>query len=90
MRDALPNNLTRGCGVLNLDDSTGPAHWTAWYKNIYFDSYSFPPPQEFSDQVRNWDIEYNCLDIQNSYNPPFCGQLCFGFLEAMSFDEDPE
>ena len=91
MQDTLPNNLTRGCGVMNLDDSTGPGtHWTARHKTVYFDSYGLPPPEEFLDRVGNQMIEYNCLDIQNSYDPPFCGHLCLGSLETMSSGKDPE
>ena len=75
----------------DLDDSTGPGtHRTAWHKTVYFDSYGLPPPEEFLDRVGNQMIEYNCLDIQNSYDPPFCGHLCLGFLEAMSSGKDPE
>ena len=93
MRDTLPNNLTRGCGVLNLDDSTGPVtHWKAWHKTVYFDSYGLPPSEEFLNRVGNQETEYNCLDIQNSYDPLFCGYmyLFLGFLEAMSSGKDPE
>lgn len=90
MRDELPNNLLQGCGVMNLDDSTGPGtHWTAWYKNVYFDSYGFPPPEEFLDKIGNAEIEYNDLDIQRIHDPPFCGHLCLAFLDAMNLGQDP-
>ena len=91
MRDELPNGVLRGCGVLNLDDSAGPGtHWTAWYKNVYFDSYGFPPPEEFLDKVKNKTMRYNNVDIQKNYDPPFCRHLCLGFLEAMSQGLDPD
>ena len=91
MRDELPDkNLTKGCGVMNLDDSLGPGtHWTAWWKNIYFDTYGLPPPEEFLDKVNGATIEYNNLDIQNGNDPPFCGHVCWGFLEAMNEGRDP-
>lgn len=90
MRDNLPAGLINGCGVMNLDDSNSSGtHWTAWHKNIYFDSYGLPPPQEFLDKVVG-GVKYNILDIQNSQDPPFCGHLCLGFLEAMSHGEDPD
>ena len=84
MRDELPANLLKGCGVMNLDDSDGPGtHWTAWYGSTYFDSYGFPPHEEFLNKTGHKIIDYNDLDIQKSYDPPFCGHLCLGLLEAM-------
>ena len=88
-----PNNLTRGCGVLNLDDSPGPrTRWTVWQKTVYFDSYGLLPPEVFLNRVGYQEIKYNCLNIQNSYDPPVCGHmyLCLGFLEAMSSGKDIE
>ena len=90
MRDQLPDNVLRGCGVLNLDDSNGPGtHWTAWYGNAYFDSYGLPPPEEFLDKTGDEIIEYNDLGVQTFYDPPFCGHLCLGFLEAMHNGKSP-
>ena len=90
MRDEIPDNILRGCGVINLDDSNGPGtHWTAWYKNIYFDSYGLPPPEEFLDKTNNAVIKYNDFDIQKSYDPPFCGHLCLAFIDAMTAKQKP-
>jgi len=72
---------------MNLEDSSGGGtHWTAWYKNIYFDSYGLPPPEEFLDKAGL--VKYNDLDIQKMLDPPICGHLCIAFLDAMSKGED--
>ena len=69
MQDNLPVNLVECCGVMNLDVSRGPGiHWTAWYKDLYFDSYGFPQPEEFLDKAGL--VRYNDLDIQKIYDPP--------------------
>lgn len=90
MRDEIPHGIIHGCGVLNLDDSSGPGtHWTAWYKNIYFDSFGLPPPEEFLRKTSPAIIKYNDLDIQKLYDPPFCGHLCLAFIDAMASKKAP-
>ena len=89
MRDKLPKGLTKGCGVLNLDDCSGSgSHWCSWFKNLYFDSYGFPPPEEFLDKAKS--VRYNDLDIQKIYDLPWCGHLCLAFLHHMASGRDFE
>ena len=50
-RDGLPKKIKKECGIINLDDITGPGtHWVC-YRNIdsvveYFDSFGLIMPNE--------------------------------------------
>lgn len=91
MRDDLPKRkLEKECGIINLDDSTGPGtHWVAYYKNkndvYYFDSFgNLPPPLEFIKYLgNNVKIYYNYKKYQ-TFTSVTCGQLSLKFLCEIS------
>ncbi|KAI8117932.1 hypothetical protein CVS40_10306 [Lucilia cuprina] len=65
MRDCLPKKpLVQECGIVNLDDKSGPGtHWVAYYKNHnykeYFDSFGdLQPPIEVINYLKP-PIQYN-------------------------------
>lgn len=85
MRDKLPiKPLDKECGVINLDDDSGPgSHWVAYikHKNItkYFDSFgNLRPPIEVVRYLGK-NIHYNHNSCQN-FNTFMCGHLCLKFL----------
>lgn len=87
MRDSLPNNcLKNECGILNLDDNSGPGtHWVAYMKRnrtvYYFDSFgNLPPPLELIKYLGSClNFYYNYKKYQ-SYRDVNCGQLSLQFL----------
>lgn len=85
MRDNLPKQpYSNECGIINLDNSSGPGtHWVAYYKNgndiIYFDSFgNLAPPREVISYLGN-NIKYN-YDVYQKYDSFKCGHLCLQFL----------
>ena len=86
MRTALPRKArNKECGVVNMDDDSGPGtHWVA-YKKIgkivtYFDSFgNLSPPKELVKYFHGCEIYFNHNRLQN-YNTSNCGQLCLRFL----------
>lgn len=85
MRNNLPRKPhTYECGIVNLDESSGPGtHWVAYYKmnkNIeYFDSFgNLRPPKEIEKYLgKNILFNHRVYQIYNSVN---CGHLCLKFL----------
>lgn len=91
-RDNLPNKQQKNeCGVLNLDDSIGEGtHWVCWdfrdKRDIYFDSYGLPPPQEFINYI-NAPYQYNTIQYQHKLSF-LCGYFCLFFLhQAQTTDK---
>ena len=97
LRDELPKRSkvkrsflkVKECGILNLDDSSGPGtHWVAWMysrgRKIYFDSYGLPPPNELLKYLRD-DVYYNSERIQPD-DQVFCGHLCLYVLKKVMND----
>lgn len=85
MRDKLPiRSLDKECGVINLDNESGPGtHWVAYIKNKsiikYFDSFgNLRPPIEIVRYLGK-NINYNYNNYQN-FNTFICGHLCLKFL----------
>lgn len=97
-KDQLPNTLTNGCYIINLQDlydkTTGEqnsgTHWTGLYifKNnqaIYFDSFGFPPPNILVQLLKKQQIkcQINLKEIQN-INSSTCGKYVIAFLIYVS------
>jgi len=88
LRDTLPQKpRANECGILNLDDSSGPGqHWVAFSKKgkeqLYFDSYGLPPPTELLEYLKD-PVLYNSERIQPD-NEVFCGHLCLYVLKKLS------
>lgn len=85
MRDDLPKeSFNIECGIVNLDNSSGPGtHWVAYYKNKlnsqYFDSFgNLKPPVELQRYLAN-NIIYN-YNVCQKYDTFVCGHLCLIFL----------
>lgn len=92
MRTSLPNKpWNHECGVVNMDDESGPGtHWVAYKKVgkivIYFDSFgNLSPPKELVNYFRGCQLYFNHNRLQ-SYNTSNCGQLCVKFL----YENHPE
>ena len=69
--------------IINLDDDKG-THWTALYKNYYFDSYGVLPPESVENYLYN---KYLYSDIQFqpiNKNSNYCGWFCLLFLYYMN------
>lgn len=88
MRNTLPlKALTKECGIVNLDNSSGSGtHWVAYNKNkkdvIYFDSFgNLQPPIELIKYL-GYNMQYNYNSYQ-SYNTIICGHLCLAFLNQL-------
>ena len=72
-RDGLPKKIRKECGVINLDDMTGPGtHWVC-YRNIdnvveYFDPFGLMMPNEALKYFHTSGkrIVYSMDEIQNS------------------------
>ena len=85
MRDTLPTiTKLNGCGILNLDSSSGDGtHWVMWFKKgnekFYFDSYGVQPPSELIKSP----IFYNSEQVQQN-GEEFCGNLCLFALQQLS------
>lgn len=85
MLDTLPIKVRKyECGIVNLDNSSGPGtHWVAYHKNnndsIYFDSFgNLQPPTQITNYLKG-KIQYNYDSFQN-YDSIICGHLCLKFL----------
>ena len=85
-RDGLPKKIRKECGIINLDDMTGPGtHWVC-YRNIdnlaeYFDPFGLIMPNEalvyFNTSGKR--IVYTMDEIQNR-NTVLCGYWCLYYL----------
>ena len=85
-RDGLPKKIRKECGIINLDDMTGPGtHWVC-YRNIdnlveYFDPFGLIMPNEalryFNTSGKR--IVYSMDEIQNR-NTVLCGYWCLYYL----------
>ncbi|CAH3047037.1 unnamed protein product [Porites lobata] len=85
-RDGLPHKIRKECGIINLDDMTGPGtHWVC-YRNIdniveYFDPFGLIMPNEalayFHTSGKR--IFYSMDEIQNR-NTVLCGYWCLYYL----------
>ena len=87
-RDRLPNAPNADeCGIVNLDDSTGPGtHWVAYYKKrgrttVYFDSFGRAPPRELTTYLG--PAVHDTVGVQ-SQDEIVCGQYCLFFLHHMN------
>lgn len=85
MRDHLPPRpWINECGIINLDNFSGPGtHWVAYCKkgneSEYFDSFgNLQPPREV---VRYLDsnLMYN-YEAYQDFDAVNCGHLCLDFL----------
>ncbi|CAH3185477.1 unnamed protein product [Porites lobata] len=85
-RDGLPKKIRKECGVINLDDMTGPGtHWVC-YRNIdnvveYFDPFGLIMRNEALEYFRTSGkrIVYSMDEIQNR-NTVLCGYWCLYYL----------
>ena len=85
-RDRLPNRIRKECGIINLDDMTGPGtHWVC-YRNIdnlveYFDPFGLIMPNEALEyfHTSGKQIVYSMDEIQNR-NTVLCGYWCLYYL----------
>ena len=85
-RDRLPKKIRKECGIINLDDMTGPGtHWVC-YRNInnvveYFDSFGLIMPNEALTYFRTSGkrIVYSMDEIQNR-STVLCGYWCLYYL----------
>ena len=88
-RDALPKNIKKECGVVNLDDIQGPGtHWVC-YRNInnvveYFDPFGLIMPNEAlkyfnTASPSGKQIVYSIDEIQNR-STVLCGYWCLYYL----------
>ncbi len=66
----------KGPQIINLGNiSIGGTHWTATYKDMYFDSFGLIPPQILEDA----GYEYVPLQLQKA-SEGFCGNWCILWL----------
>jgi hypothetical protein len=97
MRDALPTRI-RGneCGIVNLDDATGPGtHWVAYAKRgdaaVYFDAFgNLRPPRDLARYLGDngaTAVTYNRRSFQ-TFDRRTCGQSCLRFLREISSGGD--
>ena len=86
-RDGLPKKIRKECGIINLDDITGPGtHWVC-YRNInnvveYFDPFGLIMPNEVLDYFHTGPVKpivYSMDEIQNR-NTVLCGYWCLYYL----------
>ena len=85
-RDRLPKKIRKECGIINLDDMTGPGtHWVC-YRNIdnvveYFDPFGLIMPNEALEYFNTSGkrIVYSMDEIQNR-NTVLCGYWCLYYL----------
>ena len=85
-RDGLPKKIRKECGIINLDDMTGPGtHWVC-YRNIdnvveYFDPFGLIMPNEALEYFHTSGkrIVYSMDEIQNR-NTVLCGYWCLYYL----------
>ena len=85
-RDGLPHKIKKECGIINLDDITGPGtHWVC-YRNIdnvveYFDPFGLIMPNEALKYFHTSGkrIVYSMDEIQNR-STVLCGYWCLYYL----------
>ena len=85
-RDRLPKKIRKECGIINLDDITGPGtHWVC-YRNIdnvveYFDPFGLIMPNEALKYFHTAKkrIIYSTDEIQNR-STVLCGYWCLYYL----------
>ena len=88
-RDGLPKKIRKECGIINLNDMTGPGtHWVC-YRNIdnlveYFDPFGLIMPNEALEYFRTASpsgkrIVYSMDEIQN-LSTVLCGYWCLYYL----------
>ena len=85
-RDRLPKKIRKECGIINLDNLTGPGtHWVC-YRNIgkvveYFDPFGLIMPNEALEyfNTSGKQIVYSMDEIQNR-NTVLCGYWCLYYL----------
>ena len=85
-RDGLPRKIKKECGIINLDDMSGPGtHWVC-YRNIdnvveYFDPFGLIMPNEALEYFRTArkHIFYSMDEIQNR-STVLCGYWCLYYL----------
>lgn len=86
MRDTLPDKLSNGNYILNLDSEGGSGtHWTSFIKSgktiYYCDSFGVQPPQDQVDIFhRNHDnVLFNDKQFQD-IRSVVCGYYCIAFF----------
>jgi hypothetical protein len=86
-KDALPTKPDKGFYIINIqskDDPRNGTHWTCLFydglKNLYYDSFGFPPPQELENIIIPYI--YNDRDIQN-IKTSSCGFYCIAFIKFL-------
>lgn len=86
MRNTMPENLTNGNYILNMDDSNGNGtHWTSFIKHgktiYYCDSFGMPPPQDQVDifHKKQDHVYYNDSQFQDIQSV-VCGFYCIAFF----------
>lgn len=63
-RNNLPQKIQKECGIVNLDNKTGPRTRWVCYRNIdpvvteYFDPYGLPPPSEVKRYLKTMRKKY--------------------------------
>ena len=93
MKDELPNKLTKGFYIVNLQSSTAGngTHWVALYYNpvcsYYFDAFGFIAPMEVQNKIIPY--AYNDKQIQN-LNSSACGYYCIAFIMFLYGKKDIE
>ena len=87
-RDGLPKKIKKECGIINLDDITGPGtHWVC-YRNgesgfyEYFVPFGLIMPNEVLDYFHTGPVKpivYSMDEIQNR-STVLCGYWCLYYL----------
>lgn len=82
------------CGIINLDESTGPGtHWTCWFNSTkpnqskevyYYDSFGIGPDNRTIKFLKgaNKPIAYNTSQMQD-LSSKRCGWYCLTWLRKM-------
>jgi len=91
-KDDLPPKLLNGFYIINLQSEMTNGrgtHWTAFYydgkRNIYYDSFGFPPPEETEKLIK--PFVYSCIDVQD-IDSSSCGFYCVGFIKFLKDRKD--
>lgn len=83
--DQIPEKALPGYYIINLDPSYKPgSHWVCakiikGKRNIFFDSYGFPPKGEKLKIFLGKNTQHNKKRLQNSFSTA-CGQWCLFFM----------
>lgn len=71
-------------GIINIDrvDGNGKlvhngTHWVAFYKNMYYDPFGFPPPDDIKKTL---NITMYSTDVNQGDGEVICGHLSMLFL----------